>query len=146
MENFGIVLNQVFPRIISLYEHRYPSIWFSVWFAFFNLGEIPQRIRQKKKRINRQKVSILIFPANRGVLIHSHRITMRIQFHYRIQWGSQHPLGFLTLSVMNKLHAEPRPGFLTFQCTLLEPGEHFDPRVRISVVSFSPGPCHNSMG
>lgn len=29
-----------FPRIILLYEHRYPSIWLSVWFAFFSLGEI----------------------------------------------------------------------------------------------------------
>lgn len=113
MKNFGITFNQVFLRIISLYEHRYPSVWFSVWFAFFSLGEIPWQIRQKKKRINRQKVSILIFPTNRGVLIHSHMITMRIQSHYRIQWGSQHPLGSLTLSGMNPLHAEPRPGLLT---------------------------------
>ena len=56
MKNFGITFNQVFLRIISLYEHRYPSVWFSVWFAFFSLGEIPWQIRQKKGE-NQQAVS-----------------------------------------------------------------------------------------
>jgi hypothetical protein len=71
-------------------------------------------MKQKKKKIDRQKVSILIFPANRGVLIPSHMTTMRIQFHCRIQKDSQHPQGFLTLSLMNKLHAKPHPGCLTY--------------------------------
>lgn len=65
-------------------------------------------------------------------------ITMTIQFQYRIQWGSQHPLGFLTLSVMNKLHAEPHPGFLTLiGMPKLEPVEHSAISIGISVMLLS---------
>lgn len=106
----GLHSTRFFPGL-SLYELDLLQFGFPFGLHVFNLGEIQWQMRQKKKRINRQKVSILIFPANRGVWVHSHMITMRIQFHYRIQWGSQHPLDFLTLSVVNKLHSEPCPGF-----------------------------------
>lgn len=55
----------------------------------------------------------------------------------RIQWGSQHPLGFLTLSLISKLHAKPRPGFLTHCVPQLEPAEYVAMRVSISVMLLS---------
>lgn len=51
------------------------GLHFSVW------EKSDGRLDRKKKRFDRQKVSILIFPANRVVIIHSHMATMRIEFH-----------------------------------------------------------------